>query len=224
MKCIEIQFGMKELSRTNWLLIAVFALVIVIIGGLIDHKRPLVQYTLTPAESLALLDDPALMLTPEQAAALLKDSAGQTVFMDVRNVAAFNNGHVPNAIHMPAQEVFSEKSIALFREFEEAGKTVVLYGETQRQAHGPWQLLQQTGFQHVKLFSGVYAQLNPLQADSLVARLPQWSETPLIDTTALKNISAPAPTAEKTVEPAPAKKEKKFVAPVKREEASGEGC
>jgi rhodanese-related sulfurtransferase len=219
---IEIQFTMEELSRTNWLLIAVVAFVLVIVLGLIGHKKPIVQYALTPTESLSLIEDPAFLVSPEQAAELLKENTGKTVFIDVRNAAAFNYSHVLNALHIPVQEIFSEKSVSVFREMENAGKTAVLYGETPHQANGPWQMLAQTGFKNVKLFTGVYSQLVPGQSNPLIGQLPLFSETPCIDTAALRLISTPVPTAKTPVPPA--KKEKKIIAPVKRENSSSEGC
>jgi len=213
---------MEELEKTNRLTIIVVAFVLVIIIGLITFRRPDVNYVLSPAESLALLNDTALVIIPDQVAALLKDSSGKTVFIDVRNSIAFGRGHLKNAINIPVRELYTPKSKTLFREIEKAGQTAVLYGETQQQANGPWLMLHQTGFQNVKLFTGNYAQLDPSQADSLTKLLPQLSETPSIDTTALKLISAPM--GKSNVAAPIAKTEKKSVAPVKKTSSSGGGC
>ena len=83
-------------------------------------------------------------------------------------------------------------------------------------------MLRQTGFKNVLLFTGSYAQLDIPGSDSLTRLLPQLSETPLIDTAALKAISAPA-TAVKDVSKL-VKTKKKSVAPIKKEASSGGGC
>lgn len=158
--------------------------------------------------------------TPDQATALLKDSAGKTVFIDVRNSIAFDLNHVKNAINIPVRELFSSKSKTMLRDIEKSGQTAVLYGETQQQANGPWLMLRQTGFKNVLLFTGTFAQIDNAQSDSLAKLLPQLSETPLIDTVALKLVSSPSTAAK--VEPV--KPLKRTVVPVKKAASSGGGC
>ena len=213
---------MEELNKTNRLTITVIIFVLVIITGLITFRRPDVKYKLSPTESLALLNNPAVVITPEQAVAFLKDSAGKTLFIDVRNSIAFERGHVKNAINIPVRELFAKKSKATFRDIEKAGQTAILYGETQQQANGPWLMLRQTGFNNVLLFTGSIAQLDIANSDSLTRLLPQLSEIPLIDTVALKAISTPAAAGKDATQPA--KTVKKTVAPVKKAAASGGGC
>ena len=213
---------MDELNKTNRLTIVVVIIVLVIITGLITFQRPDIKYVLSPTESLALLNDPSLVITPYQAVALLKDSSGKTVFIDVRNSIAFEMGHIKNAVNIPVRELFSKSSKSTFREIEKSGQTAVLFGETQQQANGPWLMLHQTGYKNVKLFTGKYEQLDPAQADSLTRLLPQLSETPLIDTFALKSISAPAGKNGDATQSVKTKKKK--VAPVKKVASSGGGC
>jgi rhodanese-related sulfurtransferase len=202
------------------MVVAVFVLVIII--GLITFKRPDVKYALSPTESLALLNDPASVITPQQAAALLKDGAGKTVFIDIRNSIAFDKGHLKGAINIPVRELFTKQSRTVFHDFEKAGQEAVLYGETQQQATGPWLMLRQTGYKNVKLFTGTYSQLDPAKTDSLTRLLPQLSETPLIDTAALKLVSSPVVAGKDIAKPAIT--EKKSVAPVKKAASSGGGC
>lgn len=213
---------MEELNKTNRLTMIVVAIALLIIVGLVTFRRPDIKFTLTPSESLALLNDPAVVITPEQAVSLLKDSAGKTVFIDVRNSIAFDRSHVKNAVNIPVRELFSQKSKSVFHEIEKSGQTALLYGETQQQANGPWLMLRQTGFKNVLLFTGSFAQINFENADSLTRLLPQLSETALIDTAALKAISAPAAGGKNLS--AQANKEKKTVTPVKKTGSSGGGC
>lgn len=213
---------MDELNKTNRLTIVVVAIALLILIGLITFQRPDVKYILSPAESLALLNDPSLVITPDQAAVLLKDSSGKTVFIDVRNSVSFERGHINNAVNIPVRELFSKNSKHTFREIEKAGQTAVIFGETQQQANGPWLMLRQTGFKNVLLFTGNYAQLDIAQSDSINRLLPQVSETPLIDTAALRQISSPALSGKDVTKSG--KTEKKTVVPVKKTGASGGGC
>lgn len=213
---------MQELIRTNRLIMVVAAFVLVIIIGLVTFKRPEVKYVLSPAESLALLNNPAALITPEQAAILLKDSSGKTLFIDVRNSIAFERGHVKNAINIPVRELFAKENRSVIRDLEKSGQEAVMYGETEQEASGPWLMLQQTGFKNVKLFTGTYSQLDTANSDSLTRLLPQFSETPLIDTAALKLVSISAGVTKNI--PQSDKTAKKSVSPVKKEASSGGGC
>jgi rhodanese-related sulfurtransferase len=214
--------NMEELNKTNRLTTAVIGIVLVISIGLVTLRRPDIKYSLTPAESLALLNDTALVISPEQTTALFQDSSGKTIFIDVRNSIAFDRGHIKNAVNIPVRELFTKKNMSAFRDIEKAGQTAVLYGETQQQANGPWFMLRQTGFKNVLLFTGNYAQLDIANSDSTTRLMPQLSETPLFDTAALKAISAPVSNGEGAAQPA--KSEKKTVAPVKKAASSVGGC
>lgn len=212
---------MEELNKTNRLTITVIIIVLVIITGLITFRRPDVKYTLSTTESLALLKDSALFLTPVQATALLKDSSGKFVFVDVRNSIAYDRGHIKNALNIPVHELFATKSKSVLRDIEKEGQTVVVYGETQQQANGPWMMLRQTGFKNVLLFTGNFAQLNSTNADSIPTLLQQYSEISCVDTAALKAISIPASGKDAVKS---GKTEKKAVVPVKKAASSGGGC
>jgi rhodanese-related sulfurtransferase len=213
---------MQELIRTNRLIMVVAAFVLVIIIGLVTFKRPEVKYVLSPAESLALLNNPEAVITPEQAATLLKDNSGKTLFIDVRNSIAFENGHIKNAINIPVHDLFAKENRSVLRDLEKSGQEAVIYGETEQEACGPWLMLRQAGYKNVKLFTGTYSQLDPSNTDSLTRLLPQLSETARIDTAALKFVSASAGVTKSVSKPA--EKEKKSVKPVKKQASSGGGC
>ena len=213
---------MEELNKTSRLTITVIIIVLVIITGLITFRRPDVKYTLSPAESLALKNNPALFITPDQADALLKNSPGKVIFIDVRNSIAFDRGHVKNAVNIPVRELFAKKNITALHDIEKAGQIAVMYGETQQQASGPWLMLRQTGNKNALLFTGSYAQLDLANADSLTRILPQLSETSLVDTAALNMLSSPAKGGKDAVKGV--KADKKTVAPVKKAASSGGGC
>jgi rhodanese-related sulfurtransferase len=210
---------MNELKKTNRLTIVVVAFVLVIVVGLITLRRPDVTYELSAAESLKLLNDPAISITPDQATARMKENSGKTVFVDVRNSVAYDRGHVENSVNIPVRELFGSKSKSVFRHLEKSGQVAILYGETPQQASSAWLMLKQTGFKSILRYTGSYVQLDMAHADSLTKLLPQLSETPLIDTAALKAISAPVGTDKPAV-----KVEKKTVAPVKKSGSSGGGC
>lgn len=212
---------MNELNKTNRLTIAVVAFAIVIIIGLVTFQRPEVTYKLSPTETLALLNNDSLTVTPLQASDLMKNSQGKYIFIDVRNAVLYGQGHLRNAINIPVREFLTEKSRHTLKEIAASEQTAVLYGETPQQANGPWMMLLQTGFKNIKLFTGNYSQLNLAPDDTLSKLLPQRTETPLIDTAALKAVSSPAVATQKTTKTATPQK---VVLPVKKQVSSGGGC
>ncbi|MFZ2897331.1 MAG: rhodanese-like domain-containing protein [Saprospiraceae bacterium] len=215
---------MKELNRTWGLLIAATAFLVLIIVGLLTHERTDLRYLLSPSETLALTGDPGAMLTPRQAVEALANGGKELVFVDLREPAAFEQGHVPGAVNIQAEALLSGEGKALLRKIEDAGQTAVLYGETPAQANGAWLLLRQAGFGFVKLYTGLYSQLDPARLDSLPV---PFFESPKIDTAGVKALLAPE---QQAAEPAtaPAVAPKKQIAPAKREAAAEveeeEGC
>lgn len=215
---------MKELNRTWGLLIAATAFLVLIIIGLLTHERTDIRYELSLSETLALTGDPGAMLTPQQAVEALASGGQELVFADLRDPEAFELGHIPGAVNIPAAELLSRENKALLRNMEESGQTAVLYGDTPAQANGPWLLLRQAGFGFVKLYTGLYSQLDPARIDSLPV---PFFESPKIDTAAVKALLAPK---QQATEPAvaPAGAPQKQIAPAKREAAAEveeeEGC
>jgi rhodanese-related sulfurtransferase len=215
---------MKELNRTWGLLIAATAFLVLIIVGLLTHERTDIRYMLSPSETLALTGDPGAMLTPQQAAEALASGGQELVFVDLREPAAFEQGHVAGAVNIPAAALLSSESKGLLRKMEESGQTAVLYGDTPAQSNGPWLLLRQAGFGFVKLYTGLYGQLDPSRLDSLPV---SFFESPKIDTAAVKVLLSPRQQAAKPAV-TPVVAPKKQISPAKREAAAEveeeEGC
>lgn len=211
---------MKELNKTNRLTIVVLAFVLVLIIGLITLRRPDVKYHVSPEETIALLNDSSLKITPAYMAKIVKDSAGKYVFVDVRNSIAFGKNHVKNAVNIPVRELFSSKNNALLKDISKAGQPIILYGETEQEANGVWLMLQQTGYRNVKLYTAGFEGL--LLSDAALLNMPQHSEEVLVDTAALTALKTPAASGKKpgTNDKAPKKK----VSTVKKEASSGGGC
>lgn len=214
---------MKELSKTNRLTIAVVAIILVFIAGLLTLRKPEIKYMLNPVQCIGLLKDSSNYVSPEKALAILAQNDGRTVFIDVRNSIDFGRGHVKDAYNIPVRELFFKYNLTFLKELEKGGQTALLYGETPQQANGPWMMLRQTGLNKALVLNGAYNQLNTAVADSLKSKLNLFSEKPLIDTAALKKLStATLPAGEKPA--ATATPVKKIAQPVKVEPSKGGGC
>jgi rhodanese-related sulfurtransferase len=213
---------MKELNKTNRLTIVVVAIVLVFVTGILTLQKPDLKYSFTPAQSLEMLGDSSGYLTSGKALAIIAANDGKTVLIDVRNSIAFDRGHVKDARNIPVRELFSKQSLSFLKEVEKGQQTILLYGETPRQANGPWIMLRQLGFKNVAFINSTFGQISSAENDTIAKNPSLLNEVPLIDTAALKKLSASSSPSEKTVEnPVPVKK---TVKPAKVEPASGGGC
>ncbi|NOU48606.1 MAG: rhodanese-like domain-containing protein [Bacteroidales bacterium] len=207
---------MNELNKTLRLTIAVVAIALVFVIGLLTFQKPEVEYKLTPDVALSHLTDVNLMVNVEQAQEIIRQNDANMIFIDVRNPISFGRDHIEKAINIPLRELLDKSSLKLLRSLNEKGKTMVIYGETPQQASGAWMMLQQTGFQNTKMLNGSYTELGS-KSDKTAA---MFSETPMIDMEALKTLTSAAPVTEVQNTPSA----KKTVIPAKVETSKGGGC
>lgn len=213
---------MKELNKTNRLTIVVVAIVLVFVTGLLTLRKPEISYKLSPAQSIELAGDSNSYVSPAKALQIIASADGKTILIDVRNSIAFDKGHLKDAKNIPVRELFFKENLAFFEELDKAGQYALIYGETPQQAIGPYMMLKQTGLDHVLVLNGTYAQLIHSDTGTLTPKACLQNELPMIDTAALRKLTAPV-----VVEDIPVKKPqpvKKVVIPVKTAPSSGGGC
>mgnify|MGYP001218963567 CR=1 FL=1 len=110
-------------------------------------------------------------LMPGQALLLLNESENNIVFADIRSDADFSAGHIDKAVHLPASRIMNEDCLELIEKYRREGKTLVLYGNNQSEANGPYVLLRQVGFDNLRVLLGGYPYLKAL------AEKKQWNDT-----------------------------------------------
>lgn len=204
---------MKELNKTSRLTMAVAAIVGIFIFGLLTLHRPDAVYKISPEQMLAIISKPGYMLGIDQIQELVRQNDTKIVFVDVRNAVAYEGGHLPNALNIPFRDLLEGKNMERLRELSRV-QTLVIYGETTQQANGAWMLLQQTGFQELKMSGATYQEVNSHKPD--LAK----SEAPLINTDVLKLIVPAAPVSVSGGVPLV----KKTIIPKKVETSTGGGC
>lgn len=124
-------------------------------------------------ELLISISDSENFVTLQEAEAAIQQKKADFVLVDLRAPIEFERGHIEGAISIPAQHLLESKSLQIFNN----KKTVIaLYGRHKEQAHGPWLLLRQLGYDHVKLLQAGYEGI--AKADSLSFLAP---ETALFD-------------------------------------------
>jgi len=137
-------------------LIALSAFVILLIIGFVTMQKPLMTYQLDMKQSVKQLDIPAACFYPWQLDSFLQDKVQNVVLFDIRDNFVFGQGHIPGAENLSANDLTQKESIERLENLKDKNVTVVLYGEDQLQANGPWMLFRQVGFDNVKILVGGY--------------------------------------------------------------------
>ena len=138
---------MKELEKTKRISIAAVLTILLVIIALLSYKRPNHLYTESIEKSLELASNPEYMFTQQD----LEKFDFELV--DIRSNIDYNKGHLENAINIYAPEILEPKNSEVFQELKEKNKTVVLYGASPNEALTPFLLLQQLGYDNLKLLS-----------------------------------------------------------------------
>ncbi len=149
-------------------LIALSVFVIVIIVGFLTMSKPLLTYKLDMNQSVNELKNADELFYPWQLDSFLTGKLQNVVLYDIRDNFVYGQGHIPGAENMSANDLSKEENIKRLEDLDQKGVTVVLYGENQLQANGPWMLFRQVGFNNVKVLAGGY-QYYVANKDNLMA-------------------------------------------------------
>ena len=153
-------------QRISYIFIAVLAWFTVACG-------PPSHFDRSAQELLNSISNAENVVTLQDAEAAIQQKKADFVLVDLRAPIEFERGHLEGAVSSPAQHLLESKSLDVF---DNKKAVIVLYGRHQEQAHGPWLLLRQLGYDHVKLLQAGYDGV--VAADSLSFLAP---ETALFD-------------------------------------------
>ena len=90
-------------------------------------------------------------VAPEEIMEAVQKDSGSVFLVDIRTQAEFANGHLLNAVNIPAQHILEGPWLRLWKD----KKTIYyLYGNTQLEANAPWMILRQMGYDNVRVLQG----------------------------------------------------------------------
>jgi rhodanese-related sulfurtransferase len=136
---------MKELEKTKRISIAAMLSILVIITALLSYKRPKHTYTETTKDALEEITSTNYSIPLE------KIDNPNYVLIDLRNQYEFEKGHLKNAINIHTSEILSDTYSDILTEIKEDGKTAILYATTPSNAINTYMLLQQLGYDNLKI-------------------------------------------------------------------------
>lgn len=147
---------MKELTKTRRLTISTIVFVFVLVIGFLTFRTPNLVYELSPESTIEELYNIENEMIPDEMMDILAYGDSNSVLIDVRDPYEYNKGYLGEAINIPVSEILEEESISFFQEMKQDSVMVILYGNDQLEANGPWMLLRQLGFDNIKILLGGY--------------------------------------------------------------------
>lgn len=188
-------------SNKLWLGLLGLAIIIVFLGFLFKPKT--INFKVNATEAVKLLSDPQMQVS-------ISGLAGKQL-IDIRPADLFAQGHPENAINVPVRNLLDDESLELFDRLSDNGQATVLYGSDELQATAPCLLLQQLGYQNIKILKGGYTVNSEFKETALLS-----AEVMALDTAVMKARPVKALETEK--------KRPQVVVPVRKEASSGGGC
>ena len=138
---------MKELQKTKRISIAAVLTILLVIIALLSYKRPSHLYSESIENSLELVSNSDYIITQQDLEKF------DLLLVDIRSNIEYNKGHLDKAINIYAPEILDPKNSEVLQDLKEKNKTVVLYGSTPNEALTPFMLLQQLGYNNIKLLT-----------------------------------------------------------------------
>jgi rhodanese-related sulfurtransferase len=148
------QMEFKHPNRSFVAFVFIFLLVIVI--GLLTINRPDLQYKISTEETIEQIITKEYEFYPEDLAGIVEFEDSSYTIVDLRNPYEFIKGHIKGALNIPSNSLLDKENIKLFDQFVKDSLIVVLYGQNQLEANGPWMILQQMGYENIKVLLGGY--------------------------------------------------------------------
>lgn len=138
---------MKELEKTKRISIAAVLTILLVIIALLSYKRPSHLYSESIENSLELASNSDYIITQQDLEKF------DLLLVDIRSNIEYNKGHLDKAINIYAPEILDPKNSEVLQDLKEKNKTIVLYGSTPNEALTPFMLLQQLGYNNIKLLT-----------------------------------------------------------------------
>jgi len=137
-------------------LIALLIFIIILVTGFLTRPKSLLTYEKTMSESVNALLESENYFYPWELEDIIANKPDSIILIDIRDNFIFGQGHIPGAENISANNLSSEENIERLKSLRDRGAIIVIYGEDELQANGPWMFFRQVGFNNIKLLLGGY--------------------------------------------------------------------
>ncbi len=146
-----------EFKHPNRSLVAfVITFILVIVIGLLTINRPDLKYKRSVDETLEAIMLNEDNIFPEDLVGIIQMEEPGYAIIDLRNPFEYIKGHIKGAVNMPSNSILDKDNLKAFKQFASDSVEVILYGQNQLEANGPWMILKQMGFDNMKVLLGGY--------------------------------------------------------------------
>jgi rhodanese-related sulfurtransferase len=140
---------MKELEKTKRISISAVLFILAVVIGFLSFEKPKNVFSKDINLTLDHISKKDYLIYKTYLDTI--SSLNDISFIDIRSPFEFNKGHLKNAINIYAPNLLKEENKSLLKELENKNKTIVLYGDTPNNVNGSWMLLNQMGFNNIKM-------------------------------------------------------------------------
>lgn len=137
-------------------LIVLSLFIVLLIVGFFTMYQPALTFEKNMSESLADLQDYDALYNPSQLVSVINGEEKNVVLFDIRDRFIYGQGNIPGSENISAHDLTLTENIERLKDLRDGNITVVLYGENQLEANGPWMLFRQMGLDNVKILLGGY--------------------------------------------------------------------
>jgi len=149
----------KHVHETNpkRTFVTVIIFIVIIVTGLLTISNPRLKYALSPQQTVDLVAWEEAVLFPYELEDIFNGTIDTILLIDIRNRFEFGKGHIPGSENISAVTLLERDNIRRLKKLQKEGMTLVIYGDDQLQANGPWMVFQQLGFDNVRILLGGYS-------------------------------------------------------------------
>lgn len=148
----------KHVHETNpkRTFITVIIFIAVIVVGLLTIRSPKLKYALTPDQTVELVTLEEQVMYPYELEDIFSGAIDTVILIDIRDKFEFGRGHIQGAENISAITLLNQDNMKRLEQLKDDNMTVVIYGNTQLEANGPWMVFRQLGFDNVRILLGGY--------------------------------------------------------------------
>ena len=137
-------------------IITVIIFVAVIVVGLLTVRSPKLKYQLDPQQTVELVTLEEQVMYPYELEDIFSGAIDTIILIDIRDKFEYGKGHIEGAENIAAITLLEQDNLKRLAQLKDDGMTVVIYGNTQLEANGPWMVFRQMGFDNVRILLGGY--------------------------------------------------------------------
>ncbi len=151
---MEKQHVHETNPKRTFITVIIFLAIIII--GLLTIRNPELKYVLSPDQTVELVTQEEDVLYPYELEYVISGEIDTILLIDIRDRFEFGRGHIEGAENISAITLLNRQNMKRLEELKQEGMTVVIYGNDQLEANGPWMVFRQLGFDNVKILLGGY--------------------------------------------------------------------